>query len=172
MIGARHAARHATAESLKVTSLSGTGTKRKLGVRATLVVSEMAVSAMLLVGALLIVRSVINLQRVDPGFDTARLYTMRFRLPADRYGSDARAGAFAAELLSRLIGAGCYVRQSRRRRRLKYVHARSLGSRRRADAASVASSITGTSAVRSDYTPSSRFRSWPEDIRRRRSSAQ
>jgi predicted permease len=50
-----------------------------------LVVTEMALSAMLLVGAALLVRSVRNLERVDVHFDTANLYSLKLMLPPARY---------------------------------------------------------------------------------------
>jgi predicted permease len=45
------------------------------------------------------VRSVINLQQVDPGFDTANLYSMNFHLPQRVYADQHRIEQFADELL-------------------------------------------------------------------------
>jgi len=87
LVGAMHSARHATADSLKGTATSTTTSARAYRVRSTLVATEMALSAMLLVGAILLVRSVINLQHVDPGFDTRDLYAMQFKLSQLKFGS-------------------------------------------------------------------------------------
>jgi putative ABC transport system permease protein len=55
--------------------------------RALLVVSEVALASMLLVGAALMVRSFIALQRVDPGFDPHRVLTMRTAATARQYAT-------------------------------------------------------------------------------------
>jgi len=71
--------------------------------RAALVVSEIALSLMLLVGAGLLLRSFANLQRVTGGFSAApsRLVTIQMS-PGDRKYSDARAGlALYDEVLRR-----------------------------------------------------------------------
>jgi hypothetical protein len=44
----------------------------------------MALSALLLVGAVLVVRSAVNVQRVDPGFDASRLYSVNVHVPTSR----------------------------------------------------------------------------------------
>ena len=98
VVAAVHAARHGTADTLKATALSGTGGPRSHRFRSLLVVTEMALAGVLLVGATLLVRSVINLQRVDPGFRDAGLYTMKLSLPPERYGDDARRTPFAQRL--------------------------------------------------------------------------
>jgi predicted permease len=55
--------------------------------RKALVVSEVALSLVLLTGAGLLIRSAIELQRVDPGFDTANLFTGAVTLPSVDYGT-------------------------------------------------------------------------------------
>ena len=60
--------------------------------RSTFVVTEVALSLVLLVGAALFVRSFLNIQQAQVGFDTAPLMTMRFYLPGDAYASsDAKS---------------------------------------------------------------------------------
>jgi putative ABC transport system permease protein len=60
--------------------------------RNSLVVIEVALSLVLLVGAALFVRSFLNLQRAQVGFETAPLMTMRFYLPGEAYeSSDAKS---------------------------------------------------------------------------------
>jgi putative ABC transport system permease protein len=71
--------------------------------RETLVVSEIAISLMLLVGAGLLLRSFVNLQRVTGGFSTPprQIVTMLIS-PGNRKYNDARAGlAFYDEVLRR-----------------------------------------------------------------------
>jgi putative ABC transport system permease protein len=70
--------------------------------RDGLVVAEIALSLVLLVGAGLLLRSVLALQSADPGFRTDRLLTMEFRLPTSRYAQPAQIAAFFREVLERM----------------------------------------------------------------------
>ncbi len=53
------------------------------------VVAEVALAVILLTGAVTMLRTLQQLQRVDPGFDTERQITMQLSLPGTRYASDA-----------------------------------------------------------------------------------
>lgn len=53
--------------------------------RTGLIVAELAVALVLLVGAGLLIRSSLALQRVDPGFDPSGVLSTRFALPAAAY---------------------------------------------------------------------------------------
>ena len=66
--------------------------------RSTLVVSEMALSTVLLVGALLLARSVIELQRWNAGFDPKGVYGLTFRLPSAGFATPAARAAATQEL--------------------------------------------------------------------------
>ena len=83
-------------------------------VRSLIVVAETALAAMLLVGAGLLVRSVMSLQQVDPGFDRDRMLTMHVTLPLARYPDIERQTTFYRDVLARIarlpgvttVGAG------------------------------------------------------------------
>jgi putative ABC transport system permease protein len=75
---------------------SGTGARR------VLVISELAGAAMLLVGAGLLIRSYVQLQHVEPGFEPEGVTTFSLSLPAARYPDAASPRAFVSALLSRL----------------------------------------------------------------------
>ena len=70
--------------------------------RSALVVGEVALSLVLLVGATLLVRSFLAMQRVRPGFDTSNLLTMRVTLQGPAYDSTYQRLAFFDRLLDRL----------------------------------------------------------------------
>jgi putative ABC transport system permease protein len=71
-----------------------------------LVVSEVAIAFVLLVGAGLVIQSLISLQNVDPGFRTERMFTARASLPLSlaRYRKEASRRSFWQLLLSRIDG--------------------------------------------------------------------
>jgi len=81
-------------------STSGAGA----GVRSALVVSQLALALTLLVGAGLLIKSFVRLQRVDPGFDPNGVVTMTVSLPSRNYPDAARQAAFFEQLVER-IGA-------------------------------------------------------------------
>jgi predicted permease len=54
-------------------------------IRRLLVVSEIALSLMLLLGAGLLIRSFFRLENARPGFDTTHILTMRLNIPFSRY---------------------------------------------------------------------------------------
>src|SRR5262249_17312213 len=70
--------------------------------RRTLVSVELALSVVLLVGAGLALRSIMRLQRVDPGFDRHNVVTASISLPGIRYPTRAKAIAFMYGLRDRL----------------------------------------------------------------------
>lgn len=70
--------------------------------RGILLVTEVAFSAVLLAGAVLMVRSLIALDRVNLGFDPANVLAASVALPPDPYKTPERRLAFFEELESRL----------------------------------------------------------------------
>jgi predicted permease len=87
-------------ESLKADARTG-GSRGGRRWRSVLVVAELALSVVLLLGAGLLMRSFLNIQRVDRGYDSRGVLTMRLTLPRDRYPGEA-AGAFFDQLSERL----------------------------------------------------------------------
>jgi predicted permease len=81
--------------------VSGGGSSR---IRAALVVAQVAVSMVLLVGAGLMLRSLLELQAVNPGFDTQRVLTMTLDLNWSRYTSNDLILGFHDRLNARLTG--------------------------------------------------------------------
>jgi putative ABC transport system permease protein len=67
----------------------------------SLLVAEVSLALVLLVGAGLMLRTLQQLTRVDPGFDAANLLTLRFQLPNNIYDNERRL-AFFRECRTRL----------------------------------------------------------------------
>jgi putative ABC transport system permease protein len=72
--------------------------------RSLLVVFESAVAVMLLIGAGLLVRSLIALQHVNPGFDPDNVLTMRIDLSRNKYNSEEKTTNFFQQLQRRVSG--------------------------------------------------------------------
>jgi putative ABC transport system permease protein len=90
----------------------GSGTIRRwVSPRGALVVTQVALSLVLLVGATLMMKSLSRLAGVDSGFPTQGLLTMRVPLPAARYDSAEKRASFF-ERLAREIEAIPSIRGS------------------------------------------------------------
>ena len=81
---------------------SGDGGHRQHRLLSLLVVGEVALSAILLVGAGLTTRSLWNVLQVDPGFDSRGLMVLDLALPTSRYPDVTRRATFLDQLLDRL----------------------------------------------------------------------
>jgi predicted permease len=99
---AYHACAGNLAEPLKQAARGVSGSLRQRVLRHGMVVCEVALSLMLLVGASLMIRTLIAMQSVDLGFQPERLLTMRIPLPEQRYAEAAQRSAFFRELLGRV----------------------------------------------------------------------
>ena len=64
---------------------SSSGSREATLLRSVLVAGEVALSIMLVVGSVLLVRSLVQLARVDPGFNADRVVAFTITLPATRY---------------------------------------------------------------------------------------
>jgi predicted permease len=88
------AARTSESARLKDVSRSATSGLGRVRLRGLLVVSEVALSLVLLVGAGLLVRSLIALRSVDPGFDVQHVLTAQVTLPPTAYEDVAAVRGF------------------------------------------------------------------------------
>jgi putative ABC transport system permease protein len=70
--------------------------------RSALVVAQMAVTAVLLIGAGLLAKSFWTLLHVPPGFRTDHLVSARLTLPRSRYADTTRVSGFHRQLIQRL----------------------------------------------------------------------
>jgi len=67
-----------------------------------LAIGEISASLVLLIGAGLLMKSILRLEHVDPGFQAQNVVTMKMTLPRDRYKPDA-AARFYNELRQRIL---------------------------------------------------------------------
>ena len=72
------------------------------GVRSLLVIGEVALSLALLAGAGLFIRSAMNLNRVDAGFDPSNLMSLRFSLPGQRYSTPEQVAQAYNDVVRRI----------------------------------------------------------------------
>jgi putative ABC transport system permease protein len=77
------------------------GTRGRTAAGRSLLVGEVAVATILLVGAGLLIRSVYELTRVEPGFEAGNLLTLKVGLPESRY-ERGRRQVFLEEVIARL----------------------------------------------------------------------
>jgi putative ABC transport system permease protein len=89
-------------ESLKQDARAAIGGRGARRARNGLIVAEVALSVMLALGAGLLLRSFVNLRRVDPGVDPRSVITMRLTLPQEKYRSGEAITAFFEELARRV----------------------------------------------------------------------
>ena len=100
LVPALQAAKPELATSLKEGGRSGTETLGRSRLRSVLIVAETALAIVLLVGAGLLLRSLVGLGRVDPGFAKDHVITFGLDLPG-RYGHPERV-AFYRSLLEQI----------------------------------------------------------------------
>jgi len=101
LVPALHASRSDPIDSLKDSSRGSTG--RQAGrLRAGLLVAEVALSLVLVVGAVLLVDSFRRLQNVDPGFRAAGITTFFVGLPPGSYPDVERQGLFFQNAIEKL----------------------------------------------------------------------
>jgi putative ABC transport system permease protein len=90
------------ASGLKEGSTAATSGRRKNRLRSALLVSQVAFSFMLLIGAGLMLRSLLKLQETDAGFVPQRVLTMRINLNWSKYTADAQVVSVSRRLLDKV----------------------------------------------------------------------
>jgi predicted permease len=88
-------------EFLKEGGRTGQGPRNRR-LRDALVVAEFSLALVLLVGSGLLLRSLLTLESVSPGFSPEHIVTMQFSLPAQRYADSAKVTSFYQELLQKV----------------------------------------------------------------------
>jgi putative ABC transport system permease protein len=89
-------------EFLKEGARGSTGGARANRVRSLLVVSEIALSLVLLIGAGLMIRSFARLMNVNPGFNPQNVFTMQIFLPQSKYSEGRDRAAFFKQVINRV----------------------------------------------------------------------
>jgi predicted permease len=102
LVPALHASRKELADPLKDSGKGVSGGFRRGGLRKLLVISEIALSLVLLAGAGLLMRTMVALQTVDLGLKPDNILVIRLPLPQDRYKTAAQVQHFFSQLLQRL----------------------------------------------------------------------
>ena len=90
------------AATLKEGGTQSTSGARRSKTRGALIVAQVAVSFLLLIGAGLMVRSLINLQRVDAGFRPENVLTAQISLDFSKYMTDPSMLNFSDSLLEKV----------------------------------------------------------------------
>jgi putative ABC transport system permease protein len=70
--------------------------------RRLLVVAEVALACVLLTGAAFMMKSLLAVLNVDPGFRADHLLTMKFSMPASRYANDEQIAAFCRQTFEKV----------------------------------------------------------------------
>jgi putative ABC transport system permease protein len=100
VVPAWQASRTEFTDALKESGRTTAGV-RKQRLRSALVVSEVALSLVLLVGAGLLIRSFAKLNQVDPGFNPEKVLTMGVSLLPNNYPEDQQVATFYSQILER-----------------------------------------------------------------------
>jgi predicted permease len=81
---------------------SRSGGVRKAGLRSALILTEVSLSVVLLISAGLLMRALLRIQSVDPGFRSDAVLTMQTALPMPKYESVPKRFAFYQQVLSQV----------------------------------------------------------------------
>ena len=88
--------------ALREGTRSATATRRQQRVRATLVVSQIAIALVVLLGSGLLVRTFVALHAIRPGFDPDDVATLWISLPRVQYKQSDQIGRFYSTLVNRV----------------------------------------------------------------------
>ncbi len=92
------------ANALRQGNTGSAGTRGDLRLRNALVTAQVALAFVMLVGAGLVARSLVELERVDAGVDVHNVLTAQLTLNFTKYNSGAKQASVASALLQRLDG--------------------------------------------------------------------
>ncbi len=101
LVPALQISRTELSESLKEGGRGSTSGRRSRWARSALVVSEVALSLILLAGASLLLRSFVRVMTENMGFDPSNVLTMQIYLPEIRYSQSARVVNFYDQVIDR-----------------------------------------------------------------------
>jgi putative ABC transport system permease protein len=99
---ALHLARTDLGAALKEGGERGSSGVRLGRTRGALVVAEMCLCVVLLVGALLLIRTFVGLRSVDPGFDPRNVLTLETSIAGTKYSTTAQVDSLVRQAVSRL----------------------------------------------------------------------
>ena len=88
-------------ESLKEGGRGATEGRARSRLRSLLIVSEVALSLVLLIGAGLLIKSFVRLRNTNPGFDPRRVLAASVSLPQARYPKDEQQASFYQQAVER-----------------------------------------------------------------------
>jgi predicted permease len=95
-------ARRAPSDVLKESTRGSSDGKRARSWGNALAIGEVALALMLTIGGGLLVRSFLQLTRVDPGFDPKGVLAVGLTLPGSRYETGEKQAAFRQQLLAQI----------------------------------------------------------------------
>ena len=101
-----HLSADATSMAIKEGGTRTTTGARRNRIRRALVAAEVALAVALVIGAGLLLRTVINLSNVDTGFSRGRLVTFSVTLPSAKYAKSDEVKTFYTRLLDQLRAVG------------------------------------------------------------------
>ncbi|HXB27025.1 MAG TPA: ABC transporter permease [Gemmatimonadaceae bacterium] len=90
-------------ETLKSATRGSSGHRKSGRTRGVLVVTETAIAAVLLIGAVLLTRSLIHMMDVDPGFQPAHVVAFDVNFYSDKYANWSRVREFTHAVRNRLL---------------------------------------------------------------------
>jgi predicted permease len=102
MAPALQASRTDPKQGLQKGGRTTTATGHQSRLRSALVISEVSLACVLLIGAGLMLRSLLNQMHLDPGFKQEHLLTASVSLPHEQYKTDAVVGRFYQQLVTNL----------------------------------------------------------------------
>jgi predicted permease len=102
LIPAMQASRTDPRQGLHEGGRNATGSGRLSRLRNALVISEVSLACLLLIGAGLMLRSLLNLLHLDPGFKQEHVLTATLSLPYVQYNTDGKQARFFEQLTANL----------------------------------------------------------------------